>query len=80
MVPMYGYLLVMAVQGFNRFRVILPLLYLLLVYLSRKEKNGLDVDGRRCDGSVARVFPTQNYRPHGAKRGAHSDIAGVANI
>ena len=35
MVPMGCYLLVMAVQGFDRFRVILPLLYLLFVWLSR---------------------------------------------
>jgi hypothetical protein len=37
-VPMCTYLLIMAVQGFNRFRVVVPLLYLLLVWLSRKGK------------------------------------------
>ena len=35
-VPMCVYLLIMAVQGFDRFRVVLPLIYLLLVWLSRK--------------------------------------------
>lgn len=37
-VPMCAYLLIMAVQGFDRFRVVLPLLYLVLVWLSRKGK------------------------------------------
>ncbi len=37
-VPMGLYLLVMAVQGYNRFRVIVPLLFLLCVWLSRKGK------------------------------------------
>ena len=35
-VPMCAYLLLMAVQGYNRFRVLLPLIYLLLVWLSRR--------------------------------------------
>jgi hypothetical protein len=35
-VPMSAYLLVMAVQGYNRFRVIVPLLFLLCIWLSRK--------------------------------------------
>jgi hypothetical protein len=37
-VPMCAYLLIMAVQGFNRFRVVVPVLYLLLVWLSRNGK------------------------------------------
>lgn len=35
-VPMCAYVLIMAVQGYARFRVIIPLLYLLLVWLLRK--------------------------------------------
>jgi hypothetical protein len=37
-IPMCIYLLLMAVQGFDRFRVVIPLLYLLLVWLSRHRR------------------------------------------
>ena len=35
-VPMCAYLLVMAVQGGNRFHVVIPLIFMLMVWLSRK--------------------------------------------
>jgi hypothetical protein len=37
-VPMCAYLLVMAVQGYDRFRVMVPLIYLLFVWLSRERR------------------------------------------
>jgi O-antigen polysaccharide polymerase Wzy-like protein len=35
-IPLCAYLLIMAVQGFDRFRLVIPLIYLTLVWLSRK--------------------------------------------
>jgi hypothetical protein len=37
-IPICIYLLIMAIQGFDRFRVVIPLLYLLLVWLSRNRQ------------------------------------------
>ena len=37
-IPMALYLLLMAIQGFDRFRVVIPLLYLLLVWLSQSKR------------------------------------------
>jgi len=80
MVPMYGYLLVMAVQGFNRFRVILPLLYLLLVYLSRKEKKWPPMWMVGVAMAVLLVFFPLKTIGHMVQNGEPiSDIAGVAN-
>ena len=80
MVPMCAYLLVMAVQGFNRFRVIVPLLYLLLVYLWRR--------GRKWPPTwmvaaaivmLLAFFPLKTIGNMVQKGEPVSDIADVAN-
>ena len=37
-VPMGGYLFIMAIQGFHRFRAIIPLILLLQIYLDRRQR------------------------------------------
>ncbi len=80
MVPMCGYLLVMAVQGFNRFRVIVPLLYLLLVYLSRKGKKWPPIWMVGAAMAVLLVFFPLKTIGHMVQNGEPiSDMADVAN-
>jgi hypothetical protein len=79
-VPMAGYLLLMAIQGFDRFRVVIPLLYLLLVYLSRKGRKWPPVWMWITALAMILVFiPLKTIGRMVQKGEPVSDIAEVAN-